>query len=64
MFSSGGPSVRFLTRYVGEVSEPREKMHKHKSFTRLTWACFYSTGSLEPFERAGRESLVFLPISE
>ena len=22
MFSSGGPSVRFLTRYVGEVSEP------------------------------------------
>ena len=22
MFSSGGPSVRFLTRYDGEVSEP------------------------------------------
>ena len=22
MFSSGGPSVRFLTRYNGEVSEP------------------------------------------
>ena len=24
MFSSGGPSVRFLTRYDGEVSEPLE----------------------------------------
>ena len=22
MFSSGGPTVRFLTRYDGEVSEP------------------------------------------
>ncbi len=27
MFSSGGPSVWFLTRYDGEVSEPREGSH-------------------------------------
>ena len=32
MFSSGGPSVRFLTRYDGEVSEAGEFFP-----TRATW---------------------------
>ena len=28
MFSSGGPSVRFLTRYDGEVTEPLVVRHR------------------------------------
>ena len=35
MFSSGGPSVRFLTRYDGEVSEPEGGRRRGRQ--RMRW---------------------------
>ena len=54
MFSSGGPSVRFLTRYDGEVSEPLVgRRYKRPRFD--PW------GGKVPWRRERLPTPVFLP---